>query len=305
MGGCWTSDALRQSIVVSHFGFNGSEHLWMDSSIWSLARRDRSAWTNHKYTSQRSCYTPGKDIVAPVFFRMSQHELELAEQQVNCECSVSNSCFRRAKTLLYMSGSVTNTAPWYSQVCALLHLHSPPPYEALDPERWQPRCGAGSKERVSRVTQTHTRGSLQYWRLARLRSAQRHLLPCTQVLQRALVHLIPSITLRLRARCVDTALVPKPHHDMRICVSSTVAGAGAGEHTSRLQCSASLLSSNHSLSKPTMTCCSTPSLLSGTTRWTSSSYLSCCKPSIHKPFAGCATLHFDTAGCWYGTRQRV
>ncbi|KAL1525144.1 hypothetical protein AB1Y20_020015 [Prymnesium parvum] len=127
MGGCWVPSSLRQSIVVSHFGFTASEGLWMNATAWGTARKDRRI--RYDTFAQPACYTPNKDVVAPVLLEISNADLEGSKAQFFCECEGRGQCHRGSKTLLFMSGLVLNSAPWYSQGVRFafyeLHRHTP------------------------------------------------------------------------------------------------------------------------------------------------------------------------------------
>ena len=141
MGGCWTPAALRRSIVVSHFGFTGSEKLWTDASTWSLALRSRHLWRSHwNYSTLARCFTPAKDVVVPVYYTVPPGELDRAAQQLEYDCggSAGTQPPLPKKNLLYMSGSLRNSASWYSQGVRdkLFRLHNSTPGVQIKVGAW-------------------------------------------------------------------------------------------------------------------------------------------------------------------------
>ena len=176
MGGCYLSQTLmRNSIIVSHFGFTAGMADWMsvnrwnkaltgqidpitapvstedkwhahqlllqssklDSASWKqllgqvsspLAKRRNSLdansdrWFGDPYRWFGPCYNASKDVVVPPDFVMSPEEVEASRLAARvaraADCSApeaDHAGFSQRPTLLFMSGAIHDSAPWYSQ----------------------------------------------------------------------------------------------------------------------------------------------------------------------------------------------
>ncbi|KAL1499563.1 hypothetical protein AB1Y20_011764 [Prymnesium parvum] len=118
MGGCWVPPIMRRSIIVSHFGFIASTALWTQAQMWASARDEREPWRAALAAGNWSsppCYDPRKDAVVPVYFRTPPEEAPSGDQPRSCQCDRGGCGWGERRTLLYMSGGITNAVPWYSQ----------------------------------------------------------------------------------------------------------------------------------------------------------------------------------------------
>jgi hypothetical protein len=123
LGGCWIPRVLRNSIIISHFGFVGPEQMWTDKHLWARALSTRGAWRGAYADSPLpSCYAPGKDVVVPVYFHVPRTSQPNDAAALDC----TPAAVAARDLLLYHAGTIKTTAPWYSQgVRAQFHrLHA-------------------------------------------------------------------------------------------------------------------------------------------------------------------------------------
>jgi len=104
LGGCWIHPVMRDSIIVSHFGFQHSLSVWMSTARWSAALQgltSESAYLGHDEVDifrSSSLYiqsnVPYVERVAELIRRDRQYQLPW-EESVGCNISsTSNSCHR-------------------------------------------------------------------------------------------------------------------------------------------------------------------------------------------------------------------
>jgi len=132
-GGCWVPQELSASIVISYFGFTAPMMFFGHEDRLLAARQGRLkyryAWARRKYNlSQAACFNPSKDVVVPVDFRVPRVNANMTthihaaavtmEGSGNRGRSPSSTCETQRNdrsNLLFMSGSVRNVLPEYSQ----------------------------------------------------------------------------------------------------------------------------------------------------------------------------------------------
>ena len=149
LGACYLAPVvMRESIIVSHFGYKGTMFDWLSRRRWNhvisgeikpdeslglgvhtdkLAKR----WIGDGRRWFGPCYNATKDVVVPPDFVLSKAELQrsraAAREALAVDCSApegaenaqhdaARPANRSGKsTLLFMSGSKSDAAPWYSQ----------------------------------------------------------------------------------------------------------------------------------------------------------------------------------------------
>ena len=162
-GGCWVPPALHASIVVSYFGYTEPMVFFGHEQRWLAARegRLRNDWARRRYNlSLPRCFVPTKDVVVPVDFTVAsppsphpppmqaaqptqqqqqQQQQHLAKptprpaSEASCDATSGHGAAAGTSgarpTLLFMSGSVSNVLPEYSQGVRQefyrLHRHTP------------------------------------------------------------------------------------------------------------------------------------------------------------------------------------
>lgn len=170
MGGCWVTPgffkdnfwknyprSLRNSIVLSYFGYKAASVFFSHEARYqqSLEGRLNSNWAKMYYNaSLPKCFEPGRDVVVPTDFTLpapiaaSSIEAEtaaaaLAAAGVAPWDDASQSCraLREGprRILLYMSGSIKNVAPWYSQGVrqSFYKLHTGTPGVRIEVGTWK------------------------------------------------------------------------------------------------------------------------------------------------------------------------
>lgn len=116
-GGCWIPQELRPAIIISYFGYTAPMGFFGHEDRLAAAQagklRYRFRWAKKRYNlSEAACFTPQKDIVIPVDFRVDTNKIPSFE---STRRKPGLTCDEERGTLLFMSGSVRNVLPEYSQ----------------------------------------------------------------------------------------------------------------------------------------------------------------------------------------------